>query len=512
MPSLTDESLIDSALVSHYDYARRYSPLKSVPGKLTAQQVVPKPYKEAVPKKLSRISRTNSLPTISGGQAASQCHRSPSSSERSSESTRENMSPIREAPLEVILNTASVSSPKESPNKSIPRIKSLPSNLNQKSHRSHRRSPSHSSIEMALLLSMSFDDEALEELWEDLRKRKLIFGDSHPKVGITYNLIGNCYFRRGELGAALTSYTSALEAYRSFNWKKGNTVDERPPATSHGKESGSIEDGSVSSFSSDTSNESSNYPILALCMCNIGTIHWRTGNLDEAVATLEESLRIYCRFCAKENHSPAEIPEISTAWYNLGIAYSLRAEYGEALEAFDMARMGFATSHGPCHVEVARMMEAAGNVHYLRGDIEQAMSCHQVALGMKLPELGENHPSVICSRMSIAAAHRKMQNFGDALSAYLEVLSVQRSNLSQAQQASGGNGRYERSVMADVGQTLHFLALVHEDMGDLMQTIKYCNEAMQAYTEAALEKDDSRLVKLWQKMDAISRGKIRVNR
>eukprot|EP00565_Helicotheca_tamesis_P009164 CAMPEP_0185731068 /NCGR_PEP_ID=MMETSP1171-20130828/11789_1 /TAXON_ID=374046 /ORGANISM="Helicotheca tamensis, Strain CCMP826" /LENGTH=445 /DNA_ID=CAMNT_0028400251 /DNA_START=58 /DNA_END=1395 /DNA_ORIENTATION=- len=437
--SLSDESLINVALHSQFDQNGKHT--------LKDKMTPPK-----VPN--ASLRRVESLPVMTP-KNTHRCRRSPSSSGRHSDSEE------RQHPTSV---------------------------------KHHRQSSSSS--------SMAYDDNTLEELWENLRKRKQILGDSHPNVGLTYNHIGNCFFRRDELEAALTAYTAALNVYKNSFGIKTREFHDDPKCSD-----GSSADGS----SSDTSIEYANYPIIALCMCNIGTVQWRTGDLNKAIHSLEESVRIYCRFCSKKDQKPMNMPELSTAWYNLGIAYCLRADFGEALEAFEMARIGFAHSHGPNHVEVARVMEAMGNVYSLRGEIERAIDCHRLALKIKVPELGNSHPSVLCTKMSIAAANRKMLRFDDARSTYIDVLNWQRTNLSKARKAGGGNGKWAKSIVVDIGQTLHFLALVHKEIGALTQAMKYCKEGLEAYAEAELASFDNRLVMLSKTYHDLSRSRIHVS-
>mmetsp|Transcript_6065 Transcript_6065/g.8922 ORF Transcript_6065/g.8922 Transcript_6065/m.8922 type:complete len:469 (+) Transcript_6065:108-1514(+) len=353
--------------------------------------------------------------------------------------------------------------------------------------RHHRRVSSSSSSGTSLMLSMTYDDEAIEELWENLRKRQQLLGSSHHKVGLAYNHIGNCHFRRGEMDAALSAYFEALKVYKD-DFNNHNEAEKDA-------------DDSFSSIDSVASAESGKYPALALCMCNIGTVQWRTDNINKAVESLEESVRIFRRFYATTGKSPTESIGLSTAWYNLGLAYSLRADYSEALEAFEKARAGFASTQGVNCVDVARVMDAMGKVSLLRGNSEKALACHRTALRMKMATLGYSHPSVLCSMMNVAAAYKARSELEDARSMYYEVLRVQKSILSQARQVAG-NGSWSRSVVADVAQTLNLLGLVNEERGDIIHAIKCYDESLESYIEAGISQNDNRVVKLRQRRSA----------
>jgi len=215
---------------------------------------------------------------------------------------------------------------------------------------------------------------------------------------------------------------------------------------------------------------------VAVALSNIGASLWRTGELSDAVKSLEGSVAIRRRVQTMQyNFGKDPIPEkdradLSNTLYSLGLARSLRGDYEDALDALDQAqnalsppppsdalesvkselgrikdvftltwknRFGDVTDtaqksigkaqQDSIKIDLARLEDARGKVHLLRGDADSALACHFRAIKSKVAVLGDSsHPSVLSSRTNVAAAYRALGQWDEALSSYRNISSAQR--------------------------------------------------------------------------------------
>jgi tetratricopeptide (TPR) repeat protein len=165
---------------------------------------------------------------------------------------------------------------------------------------------------------------------QDLHARH---GTQHAKLSLTYNVLGNVYFRQQRFEAAIETYRKAIVAAQE--------KDKVPLADSYS---------------------------------NLGTVYWSTGNVDQAIECLQQGLRLRLQ--------QGNVLAIATIHYQLGLAYTLRGTYDEALHQFISCITERGGKSGQ-ELEIARSYDAMGKVYTLRGNFEEALESYDHAIRLK---------------------------------------------------------------------------------------------------------------------------------
>ena len=70
------------------------------------------------------------------------------------------------------------------------------------------------------------------------------------------------------------------------------------------------------------------------------------------------------------------------------------SDYHEALEAYQWALDVMYKEPDHHRIEIGEILDSKGTIHYGKGEIEEALQCHQEALRSKQEDLGEDHPEL----------------------------------------------------------------------------------------------------------------------
>lgn len=189
-----------------------------------------------------------------------------------------------------------------------------------------------------------------------------------------YNLLGNAYFRQGNLNSAATCYKTATTL-------TGSATDR------------------------------------AAALMNLGTVCWKSGNTDSAIHFLE---------LAKADENIAD-----SVQHQLGVCYALTGDYDRAVFCLEKAKEIRSAKFGASSPKVAQTVDEIGKIFLMKGEdfYEVAMKCHQQAL-MLLKVSGHCTGATL---LNMAKIHRLTHNYSTALSILQQVALLNTSKAVQVQ-------------------------------------------------------------------------------
>mmetsp|Transcript_7905 Transcript_7905/g.11428 ORF Transcript_7905/g.11428 Transcript_7905/m.11428 type:complete len:577 (+) Transcript_7905:2-1732(+) len=339
-----------------------------------------------------------------------------------------------------------------------------------------------------------------------LKSRQIKYGPTHVRVSQCWNHIGNYHFRRQNHDKALEAYRSSVQYYEQKHQVNNPALIMPTEST-------------------------------AAAYSNMGTIYWSTGDFQNAITSLKKSIAIH------EQLGEASSLLVANCLYQIGLALSLQRDYIGAMDALLQChkirkekeqsklddRANSCSGRDSCSIrlslDLARVVDAIGKVHFFRGDYQAAMECHQEALATKRHMVGDGHASVITSMINIGVVHKAMKQTKKALQAFHFVLRMKKLEVVACQQkirdsSSNNNNNNMRCIgesdrilkqkktsndvvnvasMAaiDVGDTLKTIGELHQGQGDFQTANLMFLEAITYYEfYAALPSNHAKIIAL----------------
>jgi tetratricopeptide (TPR) repeat protein len=174
-------------------------------------------------------------------------------------------------------------------------------------------------------LDLQTKDGPEEEMYLEVQLLHCIalYGRDHPATCRLFNKVGNAHFRRGHFDMAARYYETAAFLLCESE------------------------------------------PEHVVALLNLGTVYWRTHQLDRAMATLQQAQRA----CHDE---PQPLVKASV-YHQLGLCYALLHEYPRATKALTRAyqiRVGwFGENH---HWSIGKTLDAMARVHGMQREFDAA--------------------------------------------------------------------------------------------------------------------------------------------
>ncbi|MFO7561763.1 MAG: serine/threonine-protein kinase [Enhygromyxa sp.] len=216
-------------------------------------------------------------------------------------------------------------------------------------------------------------------------------------------------------------------------------------------------------------------PLEASLRNNIGAIHERRGQLDEALVEFERALTIY------QATLPAAHPSISIALNNLGTIHARRGRLEQALDYFQQTLAIRESSLPPGHPRLAAAHENLGNLHAAQGSFDLAIAALGRALSIYEANLPPDHLDIANSSINLGAVHFEREDFAAAEPLFRRGLEIREAALPPDSRL--------------LGAAHNNLGLALDKLGRHEQAIDHLGRALAIY-EAALEPDDPRLAAL----------------
>lgn len=320
----------------------------------------------------------------------------------------------------------------------LPKVKRPPS------HRRAKSMTSYQSIQDKNFFSntngASVEDE-LDNLFECIKLRKSLYGEDHPEVALIHNSIGNVHSKQEKLDEAMNSYEEALRIYRS--------------------------------------DYGEYHPSVASTIQNIGNTHFRLGKEELALQCIKKALSI------RENLYGNQHPDIAGTLQNLGQLYAYYEKHGQAMENLQRALeirirqqeqepqygSGYKSDN---NINIARIMNAMGNIYVDTGNLEMALKLQREALKRKRAAFGITNASIAISLMDLGTIYKKLGDLDEGISLYKEALSIQQEYYNH------------RDHYIDFGVTLHLIGSLYRMKGEIAKARKTLMSASSYYKKASL--------------------------
>ena len=291
-------------------------------------------------------------------------------------------------------------------------------------------------------------DKALEYYQQTLLVRKLLFGDSHPDVAISYNNIGLVYDDLGD-------YVRALEYHQqSLAIKIQLYGDSHPDVAISYNNIGLVYDDlgdyaraleyHQQSLAIWKQEYGESHPNVATSYNNIGNIYADQGEYARALEYCQKTLEIDKRIFGEVH------PNVATSYNNIGYVYNAQGDYARALEYYQQSLVIWKQVYGESHPSVATSYDNIGLVYYSQGDYTHALEYHQQSLTIQKQLLGESHPDVAFSYNNIGLVYH---SHGD----YARALEYLQQSLTICEQILGKEHPTTKNIQEKIEKTLQKL-------------------------------------------------------
>jgi CHAT domain-containing protein/tetratricopeptide (TPR) repeat protein len=293
--------------------------------------------------------------------------------------------------------------------------------------------------------------EAVADAVQVVNWTKSHYGESHPELAKSLNILALTYSALGQYKAAAPLLQHALEIRRKAYGEKHPAV-----ATSLSNLAALYYD--MGDF---TSAESCYLQALGIertaqTIHNLAALYHAMGNFAAAKRLFIEAQKIRRDTVGEEHADYAQTINC------LGSLYFSIGNYAQAESLFFRALKIRRRLLGPKHPDYARTLNNLGALYYTVGEFARSERLYRRALRIRRQAFGTMmHPECAQSLDNLASLYRAQGLFAKALSGYKKALAVRRRLLG--------------SDHPDVAVTLNNLAALHDDTGNFPEAERlYC--------------------------------------
>lgn len=155
----------------------------------------------------------------------------------------------------------------------------------------------------------------------------------------------------------------------------------------------------------------------------LGTIHARSGRLDEALECIQETLKI------QHEHVPEDDPSLVTYYNNVGYIYKAKKELDLALQYYERALKIDLAQPIPNKEDIAIRYSNMGTVLDDQDKLDEALMYYERALAIRLEYLPSTHPYIAESYNNIGYLYEKQGKKEEALDMHEKSLTVKLASL-----------------------------------------------------------------------------------
>jgi len=157
---------------------------------------------------------------------------------------------------------------------------------------------------------------------------------------------------------------------------------------------------------------------LAKSLLAMATGHLEQGRPELALKRYEQAFKIKSRSLG-DNH-----PDVAESLSNMAIVYESMGKLDQALERHEQALWIQVAALGPIHPRVATCVSNLGHVYAKQDNLDQAMKQHEQALDIRSKNYGKLHESVGDTHLDLASV---LEAAGDLLRARQHLDSAKRA-------------------------------------------------------------------------------------
>jgi len=128
--------------------------------------------------------------------------------------------------------------------------------------------------------------------------------------------------------------------------------------------------------------------IVAAILFNVGVVYAEMTDYERSLGSLKQCLRIRGALHGEDHLLYAQTIQ------KIGDVFLMMSDYHEAMESYNWA-LDVMNLEPDLHlVDIGDIQENLGNIHYSKGEIDDALQCFQEALKSKQADLGDEHPEL----------------------------------------------------------------------------------------------------------------------
>ncbi len=192
-----------------------------------------------------------------------------------------------------------------------------------------------------------------------------------------------------------------------------------------------------------------------------GIIQWYKGNLDEALESHQESLKIHEQLDSKSG--------IVSSYNNLGLVYWSKSDYKQAIEYYKKS-LAISEELGK-KVMIARILNNLGNVYSQLGDLDQALEFYQQSHVIK-EEFG-NKRDIIISFINLGVINQFKGEIDESLDYYKKALVLSE----------------EVDYKQHIATAVNNIGNIYSLKGDLDQAYQYYERSFKLYKELDMKQE-----------------------
>jgi CHAT domain-containing protein/Flp pilus assembly protein TadD len=258
-------------------------------------------------------------------------------------------------------------------------------------------------------------------LQQALEIRRKAYGEKHPAVAASLSNLAALYYDMGDFTRAENCYLQALDIERAAQTIHNlaalyHAMGKFAPAKKLFIEAQKLRRDSVG-------EEHADYAQTLNCL---GSLYFSIGNYAQAESLFFRALKIRRRILGQEH------PDYARTLNNLGALYYTVGEFtrGEKLyrRALRIRRRAFGTM---MHPECAQSLDNLASLYRARGLFAKALSGYEKALAIRRRLLGGYHPDVAATLNNLAALHDDTGNFSEAERLYRQALTIRGRSLGE---------------------------------------------------------------------------------
>jgi CHAT domain-containing protein/tetratricopeptide (TPR) repeat protein len=141
---------------------------------------------------------------------------------------------------------------------------------------------------------------------------------------------------------------------------------------------------------------------------NLGTLAYKIGKLDKAIAYFDTSLLIYDRVL------PFQHQDYAALYNNYGAVYNKKGDYRKSIEYLDKALRNYEFHYGNRHPEVANAYSNTGILFLERGDLDKALTYFERCWLIRSSIFGDSHHFTAKTCTSIGNVYLAKKNYEKA--------------------------------------------------------------------------------------------------
>ena len=127
---------------------------------------------------------------------------------------------------------------------------------------------------------------------------------------------------------------------------------------------------------------------VAAILFNVGVVYAQLNEYEQALATLQQCLRIRGAIHGEEHILFAQTIQ------RIGDLFLDMSDYTEATASYDWAMDIMHIQPHLYRIEIGEILDNVGNIHFSKGEIPEALLCFKDALRSMKVELGDDHPEL----------------------------------------------------------------------------------------------------------------------